>query len=348
MDHDISAVREGEELDLAVLAAFLGGRIAGAKDGIELKQFTGGRANLTYLLRAGDAEYVLRRAPPGPLAPKAHDMVREYHLLERLYSHFPLVPEVFLLCEDSGVIGAPFYLMERRHGIVIRTEIPAEFAGIPDVEAQVSRALVDCLADLHSLDLLRTGLAAIGKPDGFLERHLRGWIDRWRRAETEPLPEMDRVINWLTEKMPVSGRPSLIHNDFRVDNVMLDSGDPSRIVAVLDWEMATVGDPLVDLGLTLCYYLRRGAPGEWRQPLFDNPGWCSRQQFLDRYAEKTGCDLSHIGWYEVLGIFKLAAILRQIYFRYCSGQTKDQRYKNYHLRIRALVDAAIEDIEHGP
>lgn len=348
MDQDIAAVREGEELDLAALTEFLDGRIDGVKYGLELKQFTGGRSNLTYLLRLGNTEYVLRRAPLGPLAPKAHDMVREYRLLEKLHPHFPLVPEVFLLCEDADVIGAPFYLMERRQGVVIRTGIPPGFAGIPDTEAQVSRAFVDCLAGLHSLDVFRTDLVSIGKPDGFLERHLRGWVERWYRAETEPLPDMDRVINWLTEQIPVSGRPSLIHNDFRVDNLMLDSGDPGRIVAVLDWEMATVGDPLVDLGLTLCYYLRRGAPGEWRQPLFDNPGWFSRQQVLDRYAEKTGCDLSRIAWYEVLGIFKLAVILRQIYFRYFRGQTKDQRFKNYHLRIRALVEAALGDIEQNP
>lgn len=342
MDTDTAPVREGEELDHAALRRYLRGRIAGVEDGMEVRQFTGGRSNLTYLLRAGGTDYVLRRAPLGPLAPRAHDMVREYGLLERLHPVFPLVPEVLLLCEDASVIGAPFYLMERRHGVVVRTTMPDEFAGFADAESRVSRAFVDCLAGMHSLDVFSTGLVAIGKPEGFLERHLHGWIDRWYRAETEPLPEMDRVIARLTEEMPVSGRTSLIHNDFRVDNVMLAPHDPDRIIAVLDWEMATVGDPLVDLGLTLCYYLQRGARGEWRQPLFDNSGWFSREEFLERYARQTGFDLSHIGWYEVFGILKLAVILRQIHFRYVRGQTRDQRFRNYHLRIRALVEAAAE------
>lgn len=342
MDKDIAPEREGEKLDHSALGEYLCGRIAGAEYGMEIKQFTGGRSNLTYLLCTGNTDYVLRRAPLGTLAPKAHDMVREYRLLEQLHPVFPLVPEVLLLCEDSTVIGAPFYLMERRKGIVIRSEMPADFARIPDAEEQVSRAFVDCLAEMHSIDVYRTDLVSIGKPDGFLERHLRGWIDRWHSAQTESLPDMDRVIAWLIEQMPVSGETSLIHNDFRVDNVMLDQHDPSRIIAVLDWEMATVGDPLVDLGLTLCYYLRRGVSGEWRQPLFDNPGWFTREQFLDRYAQKTGYDLTNISWYEILGIFKLAVILRQIYFRYLNGQTKDQRYMNYHLRIRGLVHAASE------
>ncbi len=335
---DTAPVREGEELDQAALSEYLRGRIDGIENGMEILQFPSGNSNLTYVLRIGDLEYVLRRAPLGPVPPRAHDMVREYHLLKKLHPVFPLAPGAILLCEDPEIIGAPFYLMERRHGIVLFSQLPGEIGANPGIRRRISGALVECLAELHSIDIHATGLVSIGKPDGFLERHLEGWIGRWYRAETEPAPEMNEVVEWLKASRPISGAPSLIHNDFRLENVMLDRENPDRITAVLDWEMATVGDPLVDLGLTLCYWLR--APN-WRESAMDaDPGWFSREEFLLEYGKRTGFDLSQIAWYEVFGVFKLAVIVRQIYFRYLNGQTHNPRFSSYDGFIRSLVKGA--------
>ena len=345
MSTDTAPIRPGEELDLAALSRFLCGKIPGAADGIELEQFPGGHSNLTYLLRAGGNEYVLRRAPLGPVAPKAHDMAREFRVLNAIHPHFPPAPRVHLLCEDPGVIGAVFYLMERRRGVILRAEVPAGYTAHPDWGVRVSLAFVDCLAALHSVGIQRHGLIDLGKPEGYLERQVNGWSERWRRAMTEEIPAMDEVIRYLNHRMPASGPPTLVHNDYKLDNIMLDPQNPGRISAVLDWEMATLGDPLSDVGLTLCYWLQSG-----QQPIGALPsaeGWFTRAQIINRYEAMTGRDLSRIDWYEVLGIFKLAVIVQQIYYRYFHGQTRDERFKDFHLRVRALIDAARQKLEHA-
>jgi len=340
---DTSPIRTGEELDLAALTSYLSGKLHGAEQGIEVEQFPGGHSNLTYLLRAGGLEYVLRRAPLGPVAPKAHDMAREFRVLEAVHPHFPPAPRVHLLCEDPTVIGAVFYLMERRRGVILRSTVPPEYAQHQEWGARVSQVMVDCLAALHSVDIRRHGLIQLGKPEGYLSRQVGGWAERWRRASTEDNPAMDEVIRHLTERMPISGPPTLLHNDYKLDNIMLDPANPGRIAAVLDWEMATVGDPLSDVGLTLCYWLHAG-----REPVGGMPeagGWYTRDQILNRYEAMTGRDLTGIDWYEVLGIFKLAVIVQQIYFRYVQGQTRDERFKDFHLRVRDLIDSARERLE---
>ena len=255
-----------------------------------------------------------------------------------VHPHFPPAPRVHLLCEDPAVIGAVFYLMERRRGIILRSAAPAEYAGHSEWGARVSLAFVDCLAALHTVDIQRHRLIGLGKPEGYLERQVGGWSERWRRARTEEIPAMDEVIAYLNGRMPVSGPPTLVHNDYKLDNIMLDAGNPGRISAVLDWEMATVGDPLSDVGLALCYWLQAG-----QQPVGAMPsagGWFTRGQIINRYEAMTGRDLSAIDWYEVLGIFKLAVIVQQIYYRYFHGQTSDGRFKDFHLRVRALIEAA--------
>lgn len=343
MPTDTAPIRPGEELDPAALSRFLAGKIPKAENGVELEQFPGGHSNLTYLLRAGGEEYVLRRAPLGPVAPKAHDMAREYRVLEAIHPHFPPAPKVHLLCEDPGVIGAVFYLMERRRGVILRSAVPDGYEAHSEWGERVSLAFVDCLAALHGVDIERHGLIRLGKPDGYLERQVNGWSERWRRARTEANPGMDAVIRYLNDRMPGSGPPTLVHNDYKLDNIMLDPEDPGRISAVLDWEMATVGDPLSDVGLTLCYWLQSG-----QQPIGALPpasGWFTREQILNRYQERTGRDLSGIDWYEVLGIFKLAVIVQQIYYRYFQGQTHDERFKDFHLRVRALIGAARQKLE---
>jgi aminoglycoside phosphotransferase (APT) family kinase protein len=348
MTVDTAPIRPGEELPIDRLEPYLCERLDGLSPGIQLEQFPGGHSNLTYLLRSGAQEYVLRRPPLGPVPPKAHDMVREARILEAVHPHFPLAPRVYLVCEDVSVLGAPFYVMERRRGIVVRTEMPFEYRQVRDLGSRASQALVDTLAALHSVDVVRHQLTGMGKPEGFLERQVRGWTDRWHRAQTEPSAGMDAVTAWLGETIPASGAPALVHNDYKLDNLMLDPSDPGRVVAVLDWEMTTVGDPMADLGLSLCYWVHVGAPGSGDNQVTGLPaaeGWYTREQFLNRYASQTGRDLSGIAWHEVLGIFKLAVILQQIYYRYWKGQTKDERFKDFHLRVRRLIDAAVKCME---
>jgi len=309
-------VRPGEEIDAAKLALYLG-------RAVEVEQFPNGHSNLVYLLRTAEREYVLRRPPLGPVAPKAHDMVREYRVLKALNPYFPESPRVYQLCEDPGVIGAPFFLMERRHGVVIRGTEPSRAA---------CEALIDCLVRLHAIDVTVPEIAALGHPEGFVERQVRGWSERWERARTEEAAKMERVIEWLRGRVPPSGPPSVVHNDFKLDNTMFTPA-LDRVEAVLDWEMTTLGDPLADVGLTLCYWASEASR------VF------SRDEFIERYADRTGRDVSAIGYHEVLGIFKLAVILQQIYFRYRNGQTRDERFRHLDERVRGLIDWAYGKVE---
>jgi aminoglycoside phosphotransferase (APT) family kinase protein len=330
-------IRPGEELPRDALAAWLAGRISGAET-LTIEQFPSGHSNLTYLLRTDPGEYVLRRPPIGPVAPKAHDMVREARVLQAIHPHFPSAPQVIAACDDPAVIGAPFFVMERRHGVVVRYGLPAEYAGIPDAADRISRALIDGLADLHRIDVRATGLVGFGKPEGFLERQVAGWTDRWDRAQTTPLPGLDRVVAWLGEHRPASAHTTIVHNDYKLDNVMLDPADSGRLAAVLDWEMTTVGDPLADLGLTLTYWSlpqARAVAG-----MGEAEGWWARDRMVARYVERTGFDLEALPWHEVLGIFKLAVIVQQIYARYVNGQTSDPRFKEMGRLVEALVGAA--------
>jgi aminoglycoside phosphotransferase (APT) family kinase protein len=342
---DVAPIRAGEEIDARALGEFLGGKVEGTASAVSIKQFPGGHSNLTYLVRAGGREYVLRRPPLGPVAPKAHDMPREFHVLEAVHPWFPPAPKVFLLCEDASVIGATFFLMERRHGVVLRRDVPPEFARDPEFPRKISEGFIDCLAQLHSIDIERHGLTALGRPEGFLDRQVRGWTERWERAKTEEIASIEGLLAWLAGNIPESPRPTLVHNDFKLDNIMLDLHDPGRVEAVLDWEMATVGDPLVDLGCTLCYWTEAGDPamrGGAMSGITAQPGWLKRSDLVRRYAEKTVCDVSSLGYYEVFGLFKLGVILQQIYYRYHRGQTRDERFRDFHLRVRGLMGAAID------
>lgn len=329
MQSDTAAVRGGEQLDVVGLGAYLGAPIS-------VDQFPGGHSNLTYLIRSGAREWVLRRAPFGAIAPKAHDMAREFRVLAAIHPHFPEAPRVFQLCEDPGVIGATFFLMERRRGFILRDTIPDELHATP---AQISELFTDCLARLHCIPLTG-GLEKLGKPEGFIERQVKGWAERWRRAQTTDVPLMDGVITWLESNLPQSGPPAIVHNDYKLDNVMLS---PTKIAAVLDWEMTTIGDPLADLGTSLSYWCWVNRPNVRTAgvpALTLEPGWYSREQLIERYANRTGRDVTNIGYYEVLGVFKLAVIVQQIYLRFHLGQTNDQRFKDFGERAAALVTLA--------
>ncbi len=344
---DTAFVRQGEELNATALTEYLTGRINGTASGIRIEQFPNGHSNLVYLVEIAGREYVLRRPPLGPVAPKAHDMAREYKVLHAVHPHFPEAPEVYLLCEDAAVLGGPFFLMERRNGVVIRDQVPAELAAIPGYQHLVSEAFIDCMVRLHSIDVSQPGLASLGKPEGFVERQVRGWTERWNRAKTEEMPEMDRVVQWLHKRLPPSqGAPTLVHNDYKLDNVMMHP-EGNRVEAVLDWEMTTLGDPLADLGLTLCYWTwaseaAKDDPHPATPVITNQPGWCTRDEFLHRYATLTGRDVTHVGYHEVLGIFKLAVILQQIYYRFHAGQTQDERFRNFDRRVRGLVKLSAE------
>jgi aminoglycoside phosphotransferase (APT) family kinase protein len=366
---DTAPVRQGEEIDAESLARYLTARLplrpaAGralsrVRDPaprISVEQFTGGHSNLTYLVAIGEHEFVLRRPPFGPVAPTAHDMPREYRLLSAVNPEFPLAPRPLLLCEDTAVIGAPFYLMERRQGLVIRRDTPKEIGDDLALRRRVSEALVDTLAALHQVDIYETGLAAIGKPVGFVTRQVRGWAERWQRAKTGDVREIDLVIEWLLDRIPLepdrdAGRgATIVHNDYKLDNVMLDPRQPSRVVAVLDWEMCTVGDPLIDLGLLLCYWPQKGDPEARREsisPVTTEPGWMTRPEIVQRYQERTGRDVSGINFYETFALFKVAVVLQQIYVRYVRGQTRDERFRDFDRRVSGLARTAL-DIAGSP
>jgi len=325
--NDTRPVRASEQLDWEKLAEYLRRELQ--LDGeMIVTQFPGGHSNLTYDLRFGDVELVLRRPPFGPVPPRAHDMAREYRVLAAVHPHFPLAPRPYLLCEDASVIGSVFYVMERRRGIVVRTEESFD----EETRRRISGNMIDTLAQLHAIDVAAHGLDALGKPAGFVARQIRGWTERWHGSKTSDVPDMESLAHWLEERIPADPpRATLVHGDYKLDNVMLASDDPSRIVGVFDWEMSALGDPLVDLGILLCYWVH--AP---MSDVTKNPGWFTREEILARY----GGDVSGIAVYEVFAVFKLAVVIQQIYARFVRGQTDDPRFAPLGERVIDLARIA--------
>ncbi|HEX8354973.1 MAG TPA: phosphotransferase family protein [Pyrinomonadaceae bacterium] len=347
---DTRPVRDSERLDWESLAGYLRGRLPGPAGGgfdadapLAVEQFPGGHSNLTYLLRFGGREFVLRRPPFGPVPPKAHDMAREFRILQALHPVYPLAPRPFVLCEDAAVVGSVFYVMERRRGLVVRAEEPPELDGRPAERRRASAALVDALAELHAVDVSAHGLDALGKPSGFVGRQVRGWAERWKGSQTGELPEMDALAAWLGERLPPdAARPTLVHGDYKLDNVMLDARDVGRVVGVFDWEMSAVGDPLVDLGILLGYWVHTAAVARRDSvaTVTDREGWFTREEILERYGSRAGPDLAGVGFYEVFAVFKLAVVLQQIFFRYRRGQTDDPRFAALGERVAWLARVA--------
>ena len=342
MEHDceIIDVRADERLDKTRLEPWLRARLPDTRGGFEVAQFGGGHANLTYLISFGNTEYVLRRPPLGPVAPSSHDMIREHRVLKDLWQVFPLAPRSYIVCEDDTIIGAPFHVMERRHGFAIRTELPGGYDWTPELNARVGAMVVDALAGLHCVDPAAAGLGGLGRPEGFATRQLSGWSRRWEAAKHKESSAMQDIIAWLEREIPSSGRVCLLHNDFKLDNMLVANEDPGRAVAVLDWDMCTRGDPLMDLGYMLAFWGEAGDDQSWimaaSMPTW-NPGFPARAQVIERYADATGIDCSHIHWYHVFGVFKIAVILQQIYIRYLRGQTQDERFAVFGDRISALI-----------
>lgn len=343
------AVRAGEELDLARLQPFLLEHF-GHSGPIFVEQFPSGHSNLTYLLRMGSREVVLRRPPFGSKVRSAHDMAREYRVLSKLHSAYPPAPKAILYCEDVSILNAPFYLMEPVRGIIIRRDLPAGISLPPQMARKLSEAFLDNLARLHAVDYAAVGLANLGKPQGYLERQVKGWIERYFNSKTHDLPEVDRISTWMIERMPVSHESALIHNDYKYDNVVLDASDITKIVGVLDWEMCTVGDPLTDLGTALAYWTDPQDPEEFqeiRSAPTTMPGTLSRTQLIDRYAMATGRDPGDMCFYLTFARFKVGVILQQIYFRYAQGLTHDERFAEMPKRIAVLLRASWHCAESG-
>ena len=342
-------VRDEEGFDEVKLADYLRGRLEAADRPLSVRQFGGGHANLTYCLRFGEGdaavEYVLRRPPLGPVAARSHDMHREYRALSRLWQAFPMAPRAYLYCDDASIIGADFLVMERRHGVVVRNEIPPGFGGGRDPVAnrKLSEVVVDVLADFHAVDPAAIGLDALGKPEGFLERQVRGWAGRFERAKTGEVPIAEEVRAWLLAELPPSPRATLVHNDWRLDNMAVAADDPGRCVAVYDWDMCTVGDPLCDVGTVLSMWANRGEGPAGTSPMpTHSEGFMSREQATARYGERSGRDVNGIAYYNVFGTFKMAVVLQQIYFRFHCGQTHDERFAGMGAAAENLFRLAAE------
>jgi len=341
---DTIEVRKGEELDAAKLEPYLRANLSGIRGEFSVRQFGGGHANLTYLVRFGEREFVLRRPPHGPVAMGAHDMKREYKVLSVLYRSYPLAPRAFLLCTDPAVLGVDFVVMERRKGIVVRRKLPEELETNERFQSRLGDSFVDILADLHRVDYAACGLSDLGKPEGYLERQVEGWIKRWNAAETDDRPDAGELIAWLVAHRPHQTGAVLIHNDFKLDNSMLDADDLTRFVAVLDWDMSTLGDPLSDLGNVLVLWAEPGDPPALLQSMMPTtgPGFPRRRDIVERYARQTGRDVSHVGWYRAFNVFRYAVIDQQIYVRYRRGQTSDPRFKNIGPVVKQLIETGSE------
>jgi aminoglycoside phosphotransferase (APT) family kinase protein len=326
-------VRQEDALDVAAVDRFLKERVAGLSGHPEIRQFPGGASNLTYMLRYAERDLILRRPPPGVKAKSAHDVLREARVMAALGPVYPYVPRIFALCDDHAVMGCDFYVMERLVGIIPRRDFPPGLDLSPAATRTLCRNVLDKLIELHKLDPEATGLAGLGKGAGYVRRQVEGWSERWRQALTDDVAPVPDVIAWLARTMP-AGEVAirLIHNDFRFDNVVLDAEDPLRVIGVLDWEMATLGDPLMDLGGALAYWIEADDEPQFqasrRQPT-NAPGMLTRAEVIAYYGEKTGFSVETFDFYEVFGLFRLAVIIQQIYRRYALKQTTNPRFAAY-------------------
>mgnify|MGYP003466002399 CR=1 FL=1 len=342
-------IRDGEELDAAIIDSYLKAHIPGLSGEPQISQFPGGASNLTYLLEYPQQEFVLRRPPFGHKAKSAHDMGREYRILNQLNAGFPYCPKAYVHCTDESVIGSEFYVMERVNGIILRADLPAELNFSPEQTTQLCKSFIDKLVELHNVDYQACGLGDLGKPEGYVARQISGWSDRYEKALTPDAPLWTEVKAWLNEKMPADHpKSAIVHNDYRFDNVILDPRDPQRIIGVLDWELTTLGDPLMDLGNSLAYWIEASDPAQIVRVInayLDAPGMLTRQQFADYYAERAGIEIKSIDFYYTYGLFRLAGIVQQIYYRFFHGQTQDKRFAQFVQMNKLLEQMSLQVIK---
>ncbi|WP_209120997.1 phosphotransferase family protein [Alkalihalobacillus sp. BA299] len=344
----ISSVREGEDFNREAFHSFLLTNVDWwPNEPLEVTQFSSGYSNLTYLIRCGEVEVVMRRPPLGPLPPKAHDMKREFSLLKKLYAAFPYVPKTYTLCEDESIIGVPFYVMERKKGLVFDGKFPQGFTVTEEKCKQISYAAVDTLAQLHQIDYREVGLENFGRPEGFIERQVHNWIKRYERSKTHDIPHFEIIAKWFTENIPSSNGAAVIHNDYKLNNMMFSEKNVSKVESVFDWELATIADPLFDLAAALGYWTE---PNDWESvktslpSLTTTPGFISRDEYIHRYSLKTSQDIPPLHFYMAFTYFKIAVVMQQIYFRWFNGQTKDSRFATLDISIRSLMEYANEII----
>ena len=332
-------IRKGEEFPIEPLTNYLNSQ-GFDTNGLAVKQFPSGYSNLTYFLSTNKNEYVLRRPPFGADSLKGgHDMSREYKVLSKLKSEFKKVPDVHLYTEDKSIIGAPFYIMDCVKGYILSPDLSQENAPDAKTISKIADSLIDTLVSLHQVDIDKSGLSDFGKIDGYVSRQVSGWTERYFHAKTHSIPEMEFVAKWLNENQPTESGKAIIHNDFKYDNAVLDIDDPTKIISVLDWEMATLGDPLMDLGTTLGYWVDQNDAEELKlfqlspTTLNGNP---SRQEILTMYERKSGKPIDNPVFYYVFGLFKIAIIAQQIYYRYHKGYTKDKRFSMLSVAVNSL------------
>ncbi|GAB1646706.1 phosphotransferase family protein [Krasilnikovia sp. MM14-A1259] len=338
-------VRAEDAFDTRAVAAWLAANATGTDIDLttvpEVRQFSGGVSNLTYLLRYPGGDLVLRRPPRGNHVNAAHDMVREHRIQSQLARHLPYVPRTVALCQDTSVIGTPFYVMQRIGGLIPRKELPAGVHLDREQTAALCRNVIDLLADLHSVDVAATGLGDLGKGDGYVARQVAGWSERYRRARTRNVGTFEAVMRWLDEHQPEDRPHTLVHNDFRFDNVVLDPADPTRPIGLLDWELATVGDPILDLANSLGYWVE---PGDeplmrlFRRQPTHLPGMMTREQVVAYYCARTGAAVTRAewAWYQVFGLFRVAVIAQQVYQRYLRRQTTNTQFRFFGIAVVVL------------
>lgn len=322
-------IRDGEELDARRVDEFMKDAIPGLEGEPQIRQYPGGASNLTYQIDYGDRSFVLRRPPFGHIAKSAHDMLREARVMKALKPVFPYVPEIIAICDDHDVLGCDFYIMERMRGIILRQDFPKDFHLSEGDTRTLCLNVIDKLVDLHRVDVQAAGLDHLGKGSGYVQRQIGGWSNRFRKARTEDVGDFEPVMAWLNDKMPEDITQCLIHNDFRFDNVVLNPDNPFEVTGVLDWEMATIGDPLMDLGNSLAYWIQADDEQTFqilrRQPTHQ-PGMLTRDEVVEYYMDRSGYHASRFDFYEIYGLFRLAAIIQQIYYRFYHGQTTDKRF----------------------
>ena len=345
-------VRAGEGLDLERLAGYLEREHPDLAGELAVEQFPSGYSNLTYLVtvqRDGEAsvEMVVRRPPMGSRVKTAHDMGREYRVLAALQGIYAKAPRPLFHCQDPAVLGGPFYAMERRRGIILRGAGRALDGGLM---RDIAESLVSTLVELHAVDYRAAGLGDFGRPEGYVARQVAGWAKRWDGSRTGSIREMDRVGRWLLGHQPAESAATLIHNDFKYDNLVLAANDPARVIAVLDWEMATLGDPLMDLGTTLGYWTDPDDAPALRELALSPTAWpgnLSRLEVAELYASLSGRDVEDLVFYYVFGLFKIAVIVQQIYFRFSRGLTEDPRFARLGDGVRALAVTAGQAVDCG-
>ena len=338
-------IRKGEDLDWLKLESYLRSAIPELGGKMTVGQFHGGHANLTYLIKFGDTELILRRPPFGKIAPGAHDMKREYRVLSKLYKSYSRAPKAYLLCEEESIIGAKFVIIERRTGVIVRTKVIDCFKDYPNIEERLIDAMVSAQAELHLVDFKAAKLEKLGRPEGFLERQMTGWTKRWELSKSEDNEIMDNVQHLLFSNMPTSTRVSIIHNDIKLDNCQFQANNPDKVTSIFDWDMCTLGDPLIDFGSSLCYYPdeRMAHSKNLTVKLIGN--FPPKQFLIEKYAAYTGFPMENLAWYEAFAYWKGAIIAQQLYSRFLLGDTKDSRMSGFGESMKEMASVALQILD---